>query len=752
MSGDTCQFPSEMLDVFRTALSRFVVLVFASVGNGIFIYGEKRKFLRSPSGMALDKITMISSLRNALSVPEQRGGWFYRQTAYLQFIWNLNYRNKYTFKMNTLDVEVPQDERVWSAIRTTVDEQSQQGNSGDSKVELFKSLKEKMEALWDKMKARMNFTVLNCIGWVTFHVLNLFWRSVQFNETQIQTLKAQIEECPHPVVYLPLHKSHFDYIIYTWMLYRTGLKMPIQAAGENLNIFLFGFIINRMGGLLSAVVKAFRNKHIEDALLVPVGLSYERIVEAGYPNEILGKPKVPESFFYTLFSTLKLFLQWKKCNMRLDFGQPVSLRKFFNQHKDVFGPLTDEERSAAESSQVEFLRNGLNVRRMPRTYTGPLFGMDYVDEQERLFVSALAKHMVHDAGRYCSVMSTHVLAAVLLYGIPSNGATYSNALKNFEWICAQCQKRGRDLGFYCQAEDAFQYSLDLFGNEIAPVRNTFVEDSSVNGRSSETLWISSPHGNMEALIELSFLANNLMSSFNFEGILAVSIQTLVGKLTHGKLSGHGNKSFFYDENYRTKFLTNTGLSLKRPDLEDRCLGLVELLGFETVLYPPCASASQGVREAIQSFEEDILHIPNNNQGNEEEPFDNDDGAMKLILTESSLRKLEFFQRILAPTIATYAYSVQFARNLGDERISEQDFVRKCLDVMSSRIAAGREKIRLCLNSDTLKNSLKLWVKWHLLDTAADEASGARVFFLHPRVADDDEMLDKMEERVLMYRV
>lgn len=43
-----------------------------------------------------------------------------------------------------------------------------------------------------------------------------------------------------PLVFVPLHRSHFDYILMTFTLYLTGLRPPLVAAGDNMRIPFFG--------------------------------------------------------------------------------------------------------------------------------------------------------------------------------------------------------------------------------------------------------------------------------------------------------------------------------------------------------------------------------------------------------------------------------------------------------------------------------------------------------------------------------
>lgn len=49
------------------------------------------------------------------------------------------------------------------------------------------------------------------------------------------------------VIYLPVHRSHTDYLFLSYMLYKQGLVSPHIAAGVNLSFFPMGSIFRRMG-------------------------------------------------------------------------------------------------------------------------------------------------------------------------------------------------------------------------------------------------------------------------------------------------------------------------------------------------------------------------------------------------------------------------------------------------------------------------------------------------------------------------
>lgn len=78
-------------------------------------------------------------------------------------------------------------------------------------------------------------------------------------------------------------------------------------------------------GIFSVVLDAFMDGTIEDALLVPVSMNYEKLVDGNFVREQLGQPKEMETFG----ATVKSIYQILNCSfgmVRVDFGQPFSLR------------------------------------------------------------------------------------------------------------------------------------------------------------------------------------------------------------------------------------------------------------------------------------------------------------------------------------------------------------------------------------------------------------------------------------------
>lgn len=118
------------------------------------------------------------------------------------------------------------------------------------------------------------------------------------------------------------------------LIYKTVLRTYMNTclrAGHNIEFFLEGGR-TRTGkpcmpkyGIFSVILEAFLDGTIEDALLVPVSVNYEKLVDGNFIREQLGQPKEMETFGNAIRGI------WKVLNsnygmMRIDFNQPFSLR------------------------------------------------------------------------------------------------------------------------------------------------------------------------------------------------------------------------------------------------------------------------------------------------------------------------------------------------------------------------------------------------------------------------------------------
>jgi glycerol-3-phosphate O-acyltransferase len=203
----------------------------------------------------------------------------------------------------------------------------------------------------------------------------------------------------HPVVLVPCHRSHFDYLILTYIFHTNYLSPPHIAAGINLSFWPMGPLFRGAGayfirrtfddnelykmvfrkyltfliregytqeffieggrtrtgkmmqpklGMLSAVVNAFGQGIRRDLYLVPVSIHYGRIPEEEvYKREVAGEEKERESLGALLRA--RSILSKRFGTAYVSYGSPISLHEALGGQREIFQveggqPAVEEEK------------------------------------------------------------------------------------------------------------------------------------------------------------------------------------------------------------------------------------------------------------------------------------------------------------------------------------------------------------------------------------------------------------------------
>lgn len=237
-------------------------------------------------------------------------------------------------------------------------------------------LQEEASAILEEMAHCQQLSTVRFFAFTLSKVFKTLFRSICVNEDGIQRLQQAIQD--HPVVLLPSHRSYMDFLLMSYILYTYDLALPVIAAGmdfmgmkfvgEMLRMSGAFFIRRSFGGdklywsvfseyvktmlkngfapvefflegtrsrtskslvpklgLLNIVMDPFFKGQVFDVNVVPVSISYERVLEeALYARELLGVPKPKESTS-GLFKARKV-LSEDYGSIHIYFGQPVSVR------------------------------------------------------------------------------------------------------------------------------------------------------------------------------------------------------------------------------------------------------------------------------------------------------------------------------------------------------------------------------------------------------------------------------------------
>jgi glycerol-3-phosphate O-acyltransferase len=129
-----------------------------------------------------------------------------------------------------------------------------------------------------EMEAALDMSAIGAIERVLTPIVTRMFSAVEVDEAGIERLRELAKE--GTLVLLPSHKSHMDYLVLAWILYRHKLPLPLVAAGDNLNFFPMGRLFRLAGAFF------IRRKFAGDRLYAAVVDAYmRRLIKDGWPLE-----------------------------------------------------------------------------------------------------------------------------------------------------------------------------------------------------------------------------------------------------------------------------------------------------------------------------------------------------------------------------------------------------------------------------------------------------------------------------------
>ncbi|HEX3604040.1 MAG TPA: glycerol-3-phosphate 1-O-acyltransferase PlsB [Steroidobacteraceae bacterium] len=196
------------------------------------------------------------------------------------------------------------------------------------------------------------------------------------------------------IIYVPCHRSHMDYLLLSYIIYRKGFAVPHVAAGANLNMPLIGRFLRKGGafflrrsfkgdelypvvfakylgfmmarghpleyfieggrsrtgrllsprtGMLSMTLRSYLRDPKRPVVFMPVYFGYERIVEGRtYIGELSGQPKQKESVLGLLRSVVSV-LRSKFGKVHVNLGAPIALDALLQRHNPRWRAQLSEE-------------------------------------------------------------------------------------------------------------------------------------------------------------------------------------------------------------------------------------------------------------------------------------------------------------------------------------------------------------------------------------------------------------------------
>ncbi|MCP4503086.1 MAG: hypothetical protein GY822_24375 [Deltaproteobacteria bacterium] len=258
------------------------------------------------------------------------------------------------------------------------------------------TLKIQAAKIYDEIAARFDIDVVRVGDAILKRIWRIIYDGLETDDDDIDRLKEAGQK--GPLVLVPSHRSHIDYLVMTQVMMWNGMLPPLVAAGINLSFFPAGPFLRRGGaffirrsfkgdplyarvfkayvkrlfkegftieffieggrsrsgkslhpklGVLTALIEAFLDGRQDDALFVPANISYEKIVEMGsYTKELRGGEKTPETATALVQSASVLRSRYGRVFVRFD--DAISLKDFIAARGETRESLLEDEKSKRE--------------------------------------------------------------------------------------------------------------------------------------------------------------------------------------------------------------------------------------------------------------------------------------------------------------------------------------------------------------------------------------------------------------------
>ncbi|XP_011159717.1 glycerol-3-phosphate acyltransferase 1, mitochondrial isoform X2 [Solenopsis invicta] len=682
----------------------------------------------------------------------------------LSYVWNLK---RFDYPMVTKTVL--NDEKLKDAIKLTAWDMV--NNEGSSEENALAKATAKAKNILLQMESRCSDTLLKIVAWLVLTLLPCFTQSVVVLPSQVELLK-QADNTGLPLVLVPLHRSHLDYIILSFLMVANSIRNPLIAAGDNLKIPFFGWLLRGLGaffikrridpvagrkdllyratlqtyimenlraghymeffveggrtrtgkpclpksGILSVIIDAYIDGTIEDAYVMPIAINYERLVDGNFIREQLGQPKQMETFTSTI-KAMWSTLMGHYGIVKVDLCQPFSLREMIKAFQ------TQQNKLAIKSPPER-----------PLKYTSSntsLYGTDVVVEEQRQLVDSIARHIVYDSSQSMPIMSTNIVAFLLLNKF-RDGCTLDKLVEAFDAMRQELEFGDKNTAFCGETVDIIKHALDILGPGLVTQQRQEITEAVDGDQSykSNVVIAIRPVSILPNVIELSYYSNTMLLYYVMDSIVVTAL--------YAELQSQLNDPIA---------IANNNITVFQNYWLERALKLCDILRYEFILCRPCQELKDVVIETIQNLShkgiitqkqevylEDELwskRYARNFDDSSDEEYTREREIQKIeyklsLLPEHS-NHMEFLHTILRPLIDTYTCSAFNLRKLVDRSINERELVQEVLCEIKTKVDGGEISYGESLCVDPIKNSFRLFEKWGVLESHMQEK--VKIFYL-----------------------
>ncbi|KAK7591237.1 hypothetical protein V9T40_002850 [Parthenolecanium corni] len=465
--------------------------------------------------------------------------------------------------------------------------------------------------------------------------------------------------------------------------------------------------------LLDLVIDSIRRTSVKDVVVVPTSICHEKVE----------RTDLNESF---KFSFKELFSRTSSNRgfVKITFSQPYSLMDM------IRAVGTKEECQTYDPNVVEYDGHGSGL------------------------VTKIYSHIAFDFCKIRALTSTNIVSYLLLTKF-RNGVKRDDLVNELDEFRISLRSLDKPVAFTGSSINVINHALKLFNPATVTV------DRKPNGLIKPVL--KAPY-----VTEISSYANPVLQFFMLDSLIMRTIYTLRKEQLEDAFENYRRDiSFFYEELIRT------------------ALELADILQFESPLFKPCRHPdnqiedflfkfvcnnyiikveklmtaeeewSRRVAKHLEDFESDDEDYDEFDDNFEDDDYDNDHVPAPVSTNKgeeyqinyrddpSVLRNIFLYKNSLNAIIDAYLVSAENLTQLVGKQVTDSTYFRKLKAKMTTMLAEEKLKYPESISLDTLKNSMKLFIAWGVVESHLID--GIQVFYLSNDFSSEDSLLSIVEK-------
>ncbi len=554
-----------------------------------------------------------------------------------------------------------------------------------SRKQTLHAVRKEASGYLDEIAAKYSHAFINFISGPVGWLFKTMYDGTVVDTEGLQKVKAMSQK--GPLVLVPCHKSHVDYLVLSWVLFQNNMPCPHVAAGKNLSFWPMGPIFRAGGafflrrtfrgarlyskvfseyihklledgfnlelfieggrsrtgkllmpklGFLSILFNAFKNGACEDIIFAPVFIGYDQIIEENaYLHEIEGGKKEPENLSQVIKA--RRFLKQRYGTIYINFHDPISFNEILSEYDSSLAQMP-------QKTQNELCRNlGWRMIRA-------------IDE--------------------ASVVTPHALVASALLNSPSKRFTAEELFQIIDTYIHLlfAQKARLTDTMTIDHQRACEQALESYLNR----KLVELPDGEKNMPEELGQFLLPPKNRMQ----LEYYKNNCIACFVPAAITALTI------------------------------LEKDAFQFSAADLHDRYRFLQDFFKYEFA-YDVNKEAETLVRKAIKAFIDDAMLMPHPNLPDTYQ------------ITSQGLRKLKYFARFLKTYFESYLVVLYFFKQTPRNKARGKDRTKKIQSIGSAMLKNQEIELTESLSKINFENGISFFTTHKVKgkeDTEALEAN------------------------------